>query len=46
VPRAGLRMQLTAQRVRWVDGKTYVWLGRKVLTGQGEGSSGLSFDVL
>ncbi len=46
VPRAGQRLQLTAQRVRWVDGKTYVWLGRKVLTGRGEGSSGLRFDVI
>jgi hypothetical protein len=46
VPRSGLRAQLTAQRVRWVDGKTYVWLGRKVTTGKGEGSSGLRFDVL
>jgi hypothetical protein len=46
VPRAGLHYQLTAQRMRWFDGKTYVWLGRKVLTGRGEGSSGLKFDVL
>jgi hypothetical protein len=45
VPRSGLRVQLTAQRLRWVDGKTYVWLGRKVLTGRGEGSSGLRFDT-
>jgi hypothetical protein len=44
VPRAGQRLQLTAQRVRWVDGKTYVWVGRKVLAGRGEGSSGLRFD--
>lgn len=44
VPRSGLRAQLTAQRIRWVDGKTYVWYGRKVLTGRGEGSSGLVFD--
>lgn len=46
VPRSGLCVQLTGQRVRWVDGKTYVWLGRKVLTGRGEGSSGLRFDVV
>lgn len=45
VPRAGLRMQLTYQRVRWVDGKTYIWLGRKVLTGRVQGSSGLQFDI-
>jgi hypothetical protein len=44
VTRAGVRLQLTAQRARWTDGKTYVWLGRKVLTGAGEASSGLKFD--
>jgi hypothetical protein len=44
VPRAGVKVQLTKQRVRWIDGKTYVWLGRKVVTGKGEGSSGLRFD--
>ena len=46
VPRAGVKVQLTKQRVRWIDGKTYVWLGRKVVTGKGEGSSGLMFDFL
>jgi hypothetical protein len=46
VPRAGLRVQLTKQRARWVDGSTHVWLGRKVLVGRGEGSSGLRFDVI
>jgi hypothetical protein len=46
IPRAGLRALLTAQRLRWVDGKTYVWLGRKVMSGRGEGSSGLKFDFL
>jgi hypothetical protein len=45
VPRSGVRVQLTGQRVRWTDGKTYVWRGRKVLTGRGEGNSGLKFDV-
>ena len=46
VPRSGVRVQLTGQRVRWVDGKTYVWLGRKVTAGRGEGGSGLRFDIL
>ena len=45
VPRAGLRIQLTKQRARWIDGTTHVWLGRKVLTGRGEGASGLRFDT-
>jgi hypothetical protein len=46
VPRAGIRVQLTRQRVRWMDGKTYIWMGRKVAAGRGEGSSGLHFDSL
>lgn len=46
VPRAGVKAQVTRQRARWVDGKTYVWLGRKAVTGRGEGSSGLRFDVV
>jgi hypothetical protein len=46
VPRAGVRVQLTKQRVRWMDGKTYIWMGRKVTAGRGEGSSGLRFDSL
>ncbi|HET6542458.1 MAG TPA: hypothetical protein VFG46_18330 [Chryseolinea sp.] len=46
IPRAGVRVQLTKQRVRWTDGQSYVWLGRKVLAGKGEGSSGLTFDQL
>ncbi|MBO6936814.1 MAG: hypothetical protein JJ863_17725 [Deltaproteobacteria bacterium] len=46
VPRAGVRVQLTKQRTRWTDGSTHVWLGRKVLTGRGEGASGLRFDAV
>ena len=46
VLRSGLSVQLTRQRVRWVDGKTYVWLGRGVKMGRGEASSGLRFDVV
>ncbi len=46
IPRAGVRIQLTKQRARGTDGKTYVWLGRKVLADRGEGSSGLRFDQL
>ena len=46
IPRAGVRIQLTRQRVRGTDGKTYIWQGRKVLAGRGEGSSGLKFDQL
>ncbi|MCP4308891.1 MAG: hypothetical protein GY788_29265 [bacterium] len=46
VTRAGVRVQLTKQRTRSSDGETHVWVGRKVLTGRGEGASGLKFDVL
>ena len=46
VLRNGLSVQLTRQRVRWVDGKTYVWLGRGVKIGHGEASSGQRFDVV
>jgi len=46
VPRAGLQLQLERQRVRWVDGETYVWMGRQVMTGKGMGNSGLRFDYL
>jgi len=44
VPRSGLRICLTNQRSRWMDGQTFVWKGRKILAGQGEGRSGLLFD--
>lgn len=46
VPRSGLRYQLTVHRARDTEGNTRVWIGRKVLAGRGEGSSGLRFDVL
>jgi hypothetical protein len=44
VPRAGVRVTLTRQRARDARGRTWVWLGKKVRTGRGEGSSGLRFD--
>jgi len=46
IPKAGVRVQLTRQRLRWTDGKTYIWQGLKVLAGRGEGDSGLRFDYL
>lgn len=46
VPRAGRIVVRTFQRTRWVDGRTVLWLGRRSLTGRGEGSSGLEFDKL
>ncbi len=44
IPRSGLRICMTNQRTRWTDGQTFVWKGRKVLAGKGEGESGLTFD--
>ena len=32
------------QYARWIDGSTFLWLGRRKSTGRGEGSSGLRFD--
>ena len=46
VPREGARVQLTKQRVRWTDGRTLVWIGKKVSIGRGEAGSGLLFDQL
>jgi hypothetical protein len=46
VPREGVQVSLTRQRVRWINGETYVWLGRNVSIGKGEGRSGLRFDVV
>lgn len=44
VPRAGKLVTRGFQRVRWLGGGTATWIGRRVATGRGEGSSGLAFD--
>ena len=44
VPRAGKIVTRAFQRVRWQGGTTFLWTGRRVTTGRGEGSSGLAFD--
>jgi hypothetical protein len=44
VPRAGAIVSRTYQRARWINGETFVWVGRRKKTGRGEGSSGLRFD--
>lgn len=46
VPRTGKVVSRRYERARWVDGRTFVWIGRKVTTGRGEGSSGLAFDQI
>ena len=44
VPRAGIFVDRTWQRARWIGGRTITWLGRKKIAGRGERSSGLAFD--
>ena len=44
VPRAGTRVSRAWQYARWVDGSTWVWVGRRRGPGRGEGSSGLRYD--
>jgi hypothetical protein len=44
VPRAGRVVRRGFRRARWTGGSTFLWLGRQVSTGRGEGSSGLAFD--
>lgn len=46
VPRAGARVIRAYQYARWIDGRTYLWVGRRKGAGRGEGASGLRFDVL
>jgi len=46
VPRAGVFVSRHFQRTRWIDGSTYLWLGRRKGVGRGEGSSGLRFDII
>jgi hypothetical protein len=44
VPRAGVIVQRSWQRARWVNGQTYLWVGRYKEAGRGEGHSDLKFD--
>jgi hypothetical protein len=46
VPRAGALVQRSFQRTRWLNGITYLWIGRYKETGKGEGSSNLQFDQI
>jgi hypothetical protein len=45
IGREGAQVELRRQRVRSVTGETFVWLGRTVKVGQGEGKSGMHFDL-
>jgi subtilisin-like proprotein convertase family protein len=44
VPRSGTQVQRAFQFARWIDGQSYVWIGRYKKPGRGEGSSGIIFD--
>lgn len=46
VPRSGVIIERSMQRIRWMDGRTFLWAGRRKITGRGEGSSGLTFDKI
>jgi hypothetical protein len=46
VPRAGRLVNRAFKRARWIDGTTFLWIGRRSTTGRGEGSSGLVFDQI
>ena len=46
IPRAGIIVQRSFQRTRWLNGKTYLWIGRYKEAGKGEGLSNLQFDQI
>jgi hypothetical protein len=45
IPRSGLSLTRSLHYARWIDGSTYLWIGRKKEVGQGEANSGLQFDT-
>jgi hypothetical protein len=46
VPRTGVKVVATHQRVRWYKGRILNWYGRKKTSGRGEAASGLVFDKI
>jgi hypothetical protein len=46
VPRTGVKVVATHQRVRWYNGRILNWYGRKKTMGRGEAASGLVFDKI
>ncbi len=46
VPRAGAYVERSWQRVRWINGRTLIWVGRRKTAGRGEGWSNLVFDQI
>jgi hypothetical protein len=46
VPRAGIYVERSWQRARWIGGRTFIWVGRRKTAGRGEGWSQLVFDQI
>jgi hypothetical protein len=46
IPRAGVFVERSWQRARWINGRTFVWVGRRKMAGRGEGWSQLVFDQI
>jgi hypothetical protein len=46
VPRAGVIVTRQFQRARGSNGEVFTWVGRRKMTGRGEGASGLAFDQI
>jgi hypothetical protein len=46
VPRSGALIKRAFNRARWLNGKTFLWIGRIKETGKGEGWSNLKFDQI
>ncbi|SHN13462.1 hypothetical protein [Rhizobacter sp. OV335] len=46
VPREGTRVTRQRRLTRWSDGSTWLWTSLRNRVGQGEGSSGLTFDAV
>jgi hypothetical protein len=46
VPRAGVHVERSWQRTRWLRGRTVIWVGRRKTAGRGEGLSRLGFDQI
>ena len=44
--RSGIKVQRAFQRTRWLNGKTYLWIGSYKEAGRGEGLSNLKFDQI
>ena len=46
VPRDGIEIKRAFNYARDASGRALLWIGRSKVTGRGEGSSGLRFDVI